>query len=67
MHVSRILKRAIAGLRERLENAESASPTLPLSRRRVAMAARDVAPARPAEASIAATSKRSVSGAGAVA
>ncbi len=68
MHVSRILKRAIAGLRERLENAESASPTLPLSPRRAAMAARDVASAHSAEARIAAISKRSKTGAsGAVA
>ena len=47
MQVSRILKRSIDGLRERLENAESASPSLPLSPRRAAMAAQDLAPARP--------------------
>jgi len=47
MQVSRILKRSIDGLRERLENAESVSPSLPLSPRRAAMAAQGLAPAQP--------------------
>jgi RNA polymerase sigma-B factor len=42
MHVSRILTRAIAGIRQRMEDAEAASPTLPISRRRAVMASRDL-------------------------
>jgi RNA polymerase sigma-B factor len=45
MHVSRILSRAIAGIRQRMEDAEAASPTLPISRRRAVMASRDLSPA----------------------
>ncbi len=42
MHVSRILTKAIAGIRQRMEDAEAASPTLPISHRRAQMASRDL-------------------------
>ncbi|BBY60685.1 RNA polymerase sigma factor SigF [Mycolicibacterium sarraceniae] len=42
MHVSRILSKAIAGIRKRMEDAEAASPTLPISPRRAQMASRDI-------------------------
>jgi RNA polymerase sigma-B factor len=42
MHVSRILTRAIAGIRQRMEDAEAASRTLPISHRRAAMVSRDL-------------------------
>ncbi|BBY67203.1 RNA polymerase sigma factor SigF [Mycolicibacterium helvum] len=42
MHVSRILTRAIAGIRQRVQDAEAVSPTLPISHRRAVMASRDL-------------------------
>lgn len=58
MHVSRILKRSIDVLRERVENAESASPSLPLSPRRAAIAARDLTSAQPNSTAAAAVPPR---------
>jgi RNA polymerase sigma-B factor len=62
MHVSRILTRAIAGIRQRMEDAEAASPTLPISRRRAVMASRDLQDA-PAKAQAPRRSNKSDSGA----